>query len=115
MDTELSNQILIMAVTSALLQLTTTCVVWLVLHVLKFYRPFWSRSLAIETDNWVKSIQYINFTLSQNRDSGVIQSVLFSYEDPSFIRFEYFGFDFRVSFSNPMTSSVFIGPPDYNL
>ena len=52
MDTELSNQILIMAVTSALLQLTTTCVVWLVLHVLKFYRPFWSRSLAIETDNY---------------------------------------------------------------
>jgi hypothetical protein len=40
MDTELSNQILIMAVTSALFQLTATCVVWLVLHVLKIYHPF---------------------------------------------------------------------------
>lgn len=114
MDTELSNQILIMAVTSALLQLTTTCVVWLVLHVLKFYRPFWSRSLAIETDNWVKSIQYINFTLSLRTVTRMSFKV-YPFVIPIGIRFEYFGFDFRVFFSNPMTSSVFIGPPDYNL
>lgn len=40
MDTELFNQILIMAVTSALLQLTATCVVWLLLYALKFLSSF---------------------------------------------------------------------------